>query len=134
MKLRVRGNSVRLRLSPSEVARLIERGAVAESTNFGGGSRLGYELRVSSDVAEPRATFETAQLLVTLPAAAATHWATSDEVGISAQQPTGDGATLRLLIEKDFECLDRAAGDEEEPEEAYPHPARQSGGGCGPVV
>ena len=53
-------------------------------------------------------------------------WAGSSELGISASQAAGGTGSLRILIEKDLECLDPAAGESQE--DAFPHP--QSGMLC----
>jgi hypothetical protein len=45
MKLRLQGNSVRLRLTRSEVERLREIGRVEESVDFGAGEVLAYRLQ-----------------------------------------------------------------------------------------
>ena len=63
---------------------------------------------------EATATFENSNILVTLPTRAAMQWMESDEPGIEAS--TG---TLRLLIEKDFQCLHREAAPGED---AFPNP------------
>jgi len=130
MKLRIRGNSLRLRLGPSEVARLATAGRIEEAVAFGPGQPLVYALEASGDATEPRASFADNVLLVRLPRAAVETWARTEQVGIAGEQPLGGDVsqgTLRLLVEKDFECLDRAP---EEGEEAFPHPLR--GSACAP--
>jgi hypothetical protein len=129
MKLRIRGNSLRLRLGPGEVARLAADGRVEERIVFGPGpdQRLVYALEASADVPEVRADYRHGMIRVQLPAALVETWARTDQVGLAGEQPLGAGASLTLLIEKDFECLDRAAEDDEA---AYPHPMR--GAACAP--
>ena len=115
MKLRVRGNSIRLRLTQSEVADLIAGMAVEETTVIGDAS-FGYALEPSQDEAgELRASFNGGQLRVTLPAARAKSWGESNEVGISAQLDA-----LAVLIEKDFACLDPRDGAEDS--DTFPNP------------
>ena len=46
-------------------------------------------------------------------------WATTDQVGIHDVQRTGDDGELRILIEKDFECIE--APPDESQEDAFPH-------------
>lgn len=116
MKLRIRGNSIRLRLLKSEVARLAESGEVSESTDFGGGAKLTYRLIVDSQAGDVAASFASGVISVNLPAAVAEEWAANDEqVGIEAEI---DG--LSILIEKDFACLTR----EDDPDnlDAFPNP------------
>jgi hypothetical protein len=75
----------------------------------------------SSQVQRPIATFENQCLTVRLPSIQARHWADSEEVGIEAEQPIGDGTSLRLVVEKDFECLHPRG---EEIADAFPRPAK----------
>lgn len=123
MKLRIRGNSLRLRLGRGEVSRLVEGGVVEEVTQFAPGQRLVYALGTAADVNVPRASFRQDRIEVLLPPKVARDWAASDEVGISAEQPVGgpgpDG-TLRLLIEKDFTCRNPAPGEDRA--DAFPNP------------
>lgn len=113
MKLRLHAGSLRLRLSQSEVARLGEAGVVEDSIGFAPGSELRYALETGSSAAVT-ATFDQANIRVVLPEPLAKEWIESDQTGIEAS--TG---TLRLLIEKDFQCLHR----EPEPgEDSFPNP------------
>ena len=126
MKLRIRGNSIRLRLGQSEVYRLTMNGAVEELTIFGGGrgERLGYEIRAARDETVVRAGFDGLRIVVHVPAEMINRWADSDQVGIYAMQPTDHGE-LAVVIEKDFVCID---GDSGEPQEdAFPNPALEAG-------
>ncbi len=120
MKLRIRGDSVRLRLGQSEVHSLMETGTVAESTQFAPDQHLVYELRTAT-VDTPQVDFVENRLRVTLPTAAAAAWAKGDEVSFTAAQPTGPGRTLSLLIEKDFKCLDAAPSEDQS--DAFPNPS-----------
>jgi hypothetical protein len=117
MKLRMQGDSLRLRLTRSEVAGLHERGMVEETAHFVGGNGLTYRIRkgAGDDV---RAELTDGTITVHVPAGTVDSWATSDEVGIGAR----DGV-LRIAIEKDFRCLTRPR-EEDEPD-AYPHPAEE---------
>ena len=119
MKLRVRGNSLRLRLGQGEVRRLAQEGLVEERTEFApGAAALVYAIR-TSDGPGVSATFEGGQITVNIPRATARQWATSEQVGVEGSQPAGSGS-LRILIEKDFECMDAAAGESQA--DAFPNP------------
>ena len=60
------------------------------------------------------ATFDNRNIRVIVPVSVAKEWIESDQTGIEAST-----ATLRLLIEKDFQCLHR----EPEPgEDSFPNP------------
>jgi hypothetical protein len=117
MKLRIQGNSLRLRLTRSEVARLQESGAVEETAHFGVGRSLTYRIEKRAD-GGISAGLTDGKITVHVPAATVEAWATSDEVGITAR----DGV-MSIAIEKDFRCLTRP--NEDEPD-AYPHPSEHS--------
>ena len=118
MKLRIQGNSLRFRLTRSEVATLDEDGLIAETTHFVVGHPLTYRLRKETGGADVRAELADGVITVSAPTAAVHKWATSDEVSIA----TRDGG-LRIAIEKDFRCLTRREEDEAD---AYPHPVEQT--------
>ena len=117
MKLRIQGNSLRFRLTRSEVASLDKDGLIAETTYFGVGHSLTYRIRKETDGADVRTELADGVITVSAPAGEVHKWATSDEVGITAR----DGV-LRIAIEKDFRCLTRRGDDEAD---AYPHPVEQ---------
>ncbi|MEP6925484.1 MAG: hypothetical protein ABI954_13535 [Pyrinomonadaceae bacterium] len=120
MKLRIRGNSIRLRLSRGEVAQFGTTGEITEKTVFGQ-SNLIYTLRTSSEAKELSANFADNEIIVTLPDKLARDWVESNEVGIEAEQIISSSEILKISVEKDFVCLDRP-GDVDN-EDAYPHPS-----------
>jgi hypothetical protein len=113
MKLRIRGNSVRLRLGQSEVRRLAEIGVVEESTQFddSGDQSLLYAVKSADGIAGASAGFQGGKLLVLLPRDVVARWASSDEVAIAAVQSIGENASLKILVEKDFECIEAPADE-----------------------
>jgi hypothetical protein len=131
MKLRIRGNSVRFRLGQSEVQRLAAEGAVEEVTQFdiAGKQRLVYRLETAGNAASVEASFESGILLVRIPAEEAHRWASSEQVGIEMLQAVGGIGDLKILIEKDFECID--ARPDEPQDDAFPHPAMNNA--CAPA-
>jgi hypothetical protein len=114
MKLRIHANSLRLRLSRSEVALLCERGRLEEKLEFPGGAGLIYALE-SGDAPAPQASFDGTAIRIVLPRASVARWAASGEVGISGDCAF-DGQVLPILVEKDFQCA-HAAPDPD----AYPN-------------
>lgn len=118
MKLRIQGNSLRLRLTRSEVARLHDKGDVAETASFKSGATLTYRIQKCAGPDVVQADLGQGMISVSVPAATVETWVTSDEVGVYAQ----DGE-LKISVEKDFRCLTRAL--EEQEADAYPHPAEQ---------
>jgi hypothetical protein len=112
MKLRIRGDSVRLRLTRSEVARLADGATVEEATHFPGGTVLRYALLSRAGAASVGAGFAAGLLTVEVPEHAARHWATTETVEIRAEVPF-DGGVLTVLVEKDFPCLTTRPGEDD---------------------
>ena len=119
MKLRIRGNSVRLRLSRGEVEAFDRAGRVEDAVRFGPGSCLTYALERTTDAAVA-ARLRGDGVVVLIPAALAETWCRTDQVGLEGEQPTGDGELLRILVEKDFTCLKTRSGEDES--DAFPNP------------
>jgi len=115
MKLRIQGNSLRLRLTQKEVAHLRDRGRVESLIEFSPGHELVYRLEGSSHAQSVDAAFDGQAIRVTMPAHVMTQWAESDQVSIEASSSAG----LQLLIEKDFQCLH---GRGEQDSDAYANP------------
>jgi hypothetical protein len=119
MKLRIRGSSIRLRLSQAEVARFTETDRVDDAIAFGPGQRLTYSL-VAADVSAPTASFDVGVIVVSLPRDRARAWATGDDVSIDAKQHVAPDETLSILVEKDFACLAPRTGEDDT--DAFPNP------------
>jgi hypothetical protein len=115
MKLRIRGNSIRLRLTQGEVAELAERGWVSNETDFGRGQTLEYKLRHSETASKVGAAFNDGAIDIVIPEALVREWSATEKVSISATTET-----LQLLIEKDFKCLTPRGGDDDD--DTFPHP------------
>ena len=128
MKLRVRDNSVRLRLTQGEVDRLREHGLVSARTGFPGGREFGYEVESSPASVTPAAFFSDNVITVRLPEATVLAWATTDQVSIDGEQILVDGNKLRILVEKDFACLAPREGEDES--DMFPHPKDGDTGNC----
>lgn len=120
MKLRLRDNTLRLRLTQTEVATLRNSGLLSTKTAFSPSSALEYTLESTPASVAPNASFEDCRINVRLPEAAVVAWADSDEVGIEGEQPLERGETLQILVEKDFACLAPRAGDEDADTFAHP--------------
>ena len=104
MKLRIKGNSLRLRLLRSEVETLASVGFVSEDIRFGTGTdqALRYTIATSGEVEELTAQFVENQILVLLPDSVAGDWTGSDQVGIEMTQKIDNDCSLTVVIEKDF--------------------------------
>ena len=118
MKLRIKGDSLRLRVGPAEVQRLMDSGRVEETVHFAPGTHLTYALEHSETAACLSASLALDEVAVTVPTSVAQAWANGDDVGIYGVVPNGSGS-LDLAVEKDFACLDTShAGNHD----AYPNP------------
>jgi hypothetical protein len=119
MKLRIYGNSVRVRLTQTEVARLAKGERIEQTTAFSATSKLISSIEPSPHAATAGVEFDGLHLAIHMPSKQAVHWATSSEIGIEVTQPSGESASLSLLVEKDFECLHPG---QEKTADAYPNP------------
>ena len=120
MKLRIRDNSIRLRLTQSEVDTVNTVGLVGASVQFSGGARLVCCIESSPACVDPAARFQGDELLVRIPESTVMRWATTEQVSISADQALDDGGFLKILVEKDFACLAPREGEDES--DMHPHP------------
>ena len=120
MKLRLRENSIRLRLLQSEIAKLKETGTVSETIIFSESQKLTYSLNVSDAAKQIAARFENSAIVVEIPRQLSDEWTTTELVGLRNRLKAGDGATLEISIEKDFVCLERPADPDNA--DAFPHP------------
>ena len=117
MKLRIRGNSIRLRLSKGEVER-IGRGLPVEETVDLYPMSFAYSLSPREAV-RIEAIFDGGNLAVVVPEHQAEAWANGSSVGME----TEDGAEVKILIEKDFACVKPRAGEDESDMFEHPDPA-----------
>lgn len=113
MKLRLRGDSLRLRLTRTEVTTLRDRGWWQDSTCLiaGGSGTLAYRVEIT-EANVPAVRFETGTstvIAVTLPAADVVSWANGVKVGLYFDEPWG----LKVAVEKDFQCLDPRRDEDE---------------------
>ncbi len=120
MKLRVRDNSIRLRLTRSEVELVRNDGLVRGRVPFAGRNNFDYVLESSPATVNPEAHISNNVLTVRIPEAEIISWSESNEVSISASQILDGGDQLNILVEKDFACLAPREGEDET--DMYPHP------------
>ena len=119
MKLRIRVNSIRLRLTRSEVEEFGRTGKVEEKVDFGPGMRkLKYALEECQGE-HVFADYEDDRIRVSVPAEQAREWVRSESVGFESS-----GGGLRILVEKDFSCLNERPGETEE--DTFPNPKAAS--------
>jgi hypothetical protein len=114
MKLRLRGSSLRLRITPEELALLVAGKTVTELVEFGpdGGLPLRYELVGDAAASAVHAVHVEQTVRVVVPVALVQQLAATDQVGIEAEQTIAEGRALRILVEKDFRCLVPREGED----------------------
>ena len=122
MKLRIKGNSLRLRLAKGEVEQLVRTGIVEDTAEFGLSPEQQFVYAVSSSdiIDQPVATLENNAISVCLPKMLTQDWAESDQISIREEQVITGNKTLNILIEKDFACLKESAGEDDT--DGYPNP------------
>ena len=120
MKLRVLDNSIRLRLTRSEVDTVSESGLVRGRVRFAGSNTFDYILESSPATVQPEAHISNNVLTVRLPEMDVSQWADSEQVSIRSEQLLDDGEALTILVEKDFQCLAPREGEDER--DMFPHP------------
>ena len=103
MKLRLEGNSIRLRVRKSDLANLLKNGTIMETLTFPNQLVFNYQLNADKNATEITALLSNAGIFITLPFSQTQLWIQSNEVGIEATLSSG----LFILIEKDFPCKDR---------------------------
>jgi len=112
MKIRIKGNSLRYRLTKSDIDYFSSNGYIDETICFGS-QKLVYALQ-QSQVDELTADFNDQKIILYVPADIAEEWTTTDRVGFES-----NNSSLYLLIEKDFKCLDNVTEDQSD---NYPNP------------
>jgi len=121
MKLRLQFNSIRLRLKRSEVDRFIRTGQIEERIMSGTSDRESfyYLLEANDAVSAPKGCIASNGVVVQVPTADALKWALTNQIGIEGEQTIDSKTSLRILVEKDFACID---GSEEQNADTFPNP------------
>ena len=116
MKIRMKEDSVRLRLTQSEVSSLHKTGLISCTVPFPN-AEFTYEIRrEGSDI---YCSFSNNCISVSIPEIELDEWAGSDQIGIDHWIDVGS-SQLRILIEKDFACLTERKHEDES--DMFPNP------------
>ena len=126
MKLRIKGSSLRLRLTKGEVEQLAANGEVEERVQFVN-TALRYRLKRDAAATAISAGYVGNIIEVRIPDKVARDWSANNEVTLANSQ-TVPGTELSIVIEKDFACLAPRAGEDES--DNFPHPAEGTGKTC----
>ena len=121
MKLRIKGNSLRLRVTRSELARFLDGERVEETIHFTQApeARLTYALETAVQPEPIRVQYGSRIVKVILSEDQARVWRAECEVGVYSALDIGAAGSLEVIVEKDFACLDRS---DEENSDAFANP------------
>src|SRR4051812_3809481 len=117
MKIRIKGNSIRIRLSRPEIDDFGRNGYLEERTEFGDSAFI-YALRNDMDAKELSASFASGKMTIIVPGPITREWTTTEKVGYDNNMDIGKEKKLFLLIEKDFKCIDST----EDQSDNFDHP------------
>lgn len=112
MKIRIKNNSIRLRLAKTDVSNLKSKGLVECKTVISGKEIFEYALRTDENAQKISAHFDSKKITVFLPFAEAQTLTDTDEITVKGWQENGVDEPLFLLIEKDLQCLDPTHEDQ----------------------
>lgn len=121
MKLRINNNSIRLRLSQTEVKEIAKGQSVTENLYLDNNSfGLAYSLIPDEKAPSISAHFFGNELKIYVPKSLSDDWSNSDEVTMRYIQNEGDEHENLILIEKDFQCLHKRPDEDES--DNFPNP------------
>lgn len=112
MKIRIKGNSIRYRLTKTDVANFKTVGFIEERTEFLNGPSFYYRLESKAGIENMEASFSGNSICIFVSERIAKEWTSTDVVGFENKMNIGNGKELFLLIEKDFVCLDLTLEDQ----------------------
>lgn len=118
MKIRIKGNSVRYRLTRPEVEKFSKDGYLEEATEFPGGTFY-YALEAKPGLKDLDVDMNENRITLYFPDEEKLGWYESERVGYRFDKPIGNGKSIFILLEKDFACIDNV---EEDQSENYPNP------------
>ena len=122
MKLRIKGNSIRFRLTQSEVEIVEQTGLVKDQIKFSNSISLEYEIKAVTGLEYVEAIYSENKITLKVNESLIRDWAHSDQVTISSSLDLSSNENLTILIEKDFKCLSPRDEDESD---MFPHPKQQ---------
>lgn len=125
MKLRTNKNSIRFRLSQSEVDEFKINGIVHEAIAFCGHPHQNFEYSlIQADHDAISVSYLNNHLRVYVPVGIASNWCDSSEVGFDCTIPIDEKNQLYVLVEKDFKCLTPRHHEDEA--DNFPNPNAES--------
>jgi hypothetical protein len=123
MKMGLRGNSILVRLDRRDIERLFDEGHVDDAVPFGPGLAFSYAVEAGPAPRErPRVSYADGRLTIQIDPVDVEEWISGDRVGFDHLQDVEEGV-VRVLVEKDFACIDRPLGEEADDAYAFPNPS-----------
>lgn len=111
MKIRIKENSLRIRLLKSEVDKLETEGYLEAETSFVN-NKLVYALESTEEGSKLTVDFIDNKITMFVPTLLLKGWAGNSIVGFDAHMPLSESDSLFLLLEKDFVCTDATMEDQ----------------------
>ena len=105
MKIRIKGNSIRIRIVKTELDNFGKDGFLEERTEFPNGDLI-YRMESKAGIDNLQADMKGNTITVYMPETMKKEWIDTETVGYRTDMPLGYGKSLFILIEKDFKCLD----------------------------
>ena len=119
MKIRILGNTIRLRLKVYEVEALRDQGLIEEVLAFGPSESNQLRFRIRTGEEAFAIEQQGTSITIIVPRSVAQAWTGTDLVGFDQTISTSMEREVYVLIEKDFACLD---GEREDEPGSYPNP------------
>ena len=114
MKLRIKGDSIRIRLSQNEVTELVKEGEVWSTCHVAKNHLIYGLIKTKED--DMNASFENNKMIIHIPEEHLKEWDVNEIVGFDHTNEDG----LYLLVEKDFQCL--KPREHEDESNLFPNP------------
>jgi hypothetical protein len=125
MKLRIKANSLRLRVSRSELTRFLAGEQLAETIRFASApeAKLTYALARDSQATTASVHYLPQAVTVLLTEEQVQVWGQDSQVGVYTTVDIIPEGLLELIVEKDFACIDRS---DEDNTDTFPNPLEKT--------
>ncbi len=120
MKLRIKGDSLRYRLTQTDLKNFVKLESIEEAVHFG--DRVLIYRLVSTDKERLFVTFLDDVITLYFPRHWIREWAGTERVGYD-NRADPLGKNIYLLVEKDFTCLENVVEDQRD---QFPNPLKTS--------
>ncbi|MCP4974765.1 MAG: hypothetical protein GY931_01270 [Maribacter sp.] len=117
MKIRIKDNSVRFRLTPTEVKKFCKEGRIEKTTQFSSTTFV-YGV-MQKQIENLEVDFNDNTITLNVPENFAKDWYDNDVIGLEHYEDLSNSDKFFLLLEKDFACLDNTHEDQSD---KYPNP------------